>query len=196
MKKLTTLILTLIYILILVGCSDSSNKPNNSATAENTTANLSELAIDVPLNLETSSGVGVEIAFESENMLVFYGEFGLFSFDLKANEMMFSVDFVKAVGIEGNIQGSYGTAVEVSNDGTTVVISEYNAETETRGKTCYIDIPSQTYQHGEYKPLENAFSKDNINGLIYPGTKISQIKYILDESEYDLFESTDSNLLN
>ena len=186
MKKLIALVLALVCMLGLVGCSNFNN--DNHDSSENTKANLSEIAVEEPLDLETSSGVGVEIAFESEDMFVFYGDFGLFGYDLKTNELKFSVDFVKAVGIEGSVQGSYGTAVDVSEDGNTVVISEYTIETETRGKTCYIDIPSLTYEHGEYEPLENPFNKENIKGSVYPGVKISQIKYMINDKEWTLFE--------
>ncbi len=182
------LVLVLVCVLGLVGCSNPSNEQNDYDIPENTKSNLSEIAVEEPLDLETSSGVGVEIAFESENMLIFYGEFGLFGYDLKSSELKFSVDFVKAVGIEGSVQGSYGTAVDVSEDGNTIIISEYNVEGETRGKTCYIDIPSMTYEHSEYQPLETAFLKENINGSIYPGLKISQIKYMLGDKEWNLFE--------
>ena len=65
----------------------------------------------------------------------------------------------------------------MSEDGNTIIISEYNVETETRGKTCYIDIPSLTFRYDEYKPLEKLFNKENIKGYIYPGVKISQMKY-------------------
>lgn len=186
MKKCIVLVLALFCMFGLVGCSDSNN--DNYGVLENTKSKLSEIAVGEPLNLETSSGVGVEIAYESDDMLIFYGDFGLFGYDLKANELKFSVDFVKAVGIEGSVQGSYGTAVDVSEDGKTIIISEYNVETETRGKTCYIDIPSMTYEYAEYQPLEKAFQKENINGSIYPGVKICQIKYMLDGKEWSLFE--------
>ena len=186
MKKCIVLVLALFCMFGLVGCSDSNN--DNYGVLENTKSKLSEIAVGEPLNLETSSGVGVEIAYESDDMLIFYGDFGLFGYDLKANELKFSVDFVKAVGIEGSVQGSYGTAVDVSEDGNTIIISEYNVETETRGKTCYIDIPSMTYEHAEYQPLENAFQKENVNGSIYSGVKICQIKYMLDGKEWSLFE--------
>ncbi len=186
MKKCIVLVLALFCMFGLVGCSDSNN--DNYGVLENTKSKLSEIAVGEHLNLETSSGVGVEIAYESDDMLIFYGDFGLFGYDLKANELKFSVDFVKAVGIEGSVQGSYGTAVDVSEDGKTIIISEYNVETETRGKTCYIDIPSMTYEHAEYQPLENAFQKENINGSIYSGVKISQIKYMIDGKEWSLFE--------
>ena len=186
MKKPIAMFLILVCVLAMVGCSDSNN--DNYGVLENTKSKLSEIAVGEPLNLETSSGVGVEIAYESEDMLIFYGDFGLLGYDLKANELKFSVDFVKAVGIEGSVQGSYGTAVDVSEDGKTIIISEYNVETETRGKTCYIDIPSMTYEHAEYQPLENPFNKENIKGSVYSGVKISQIKYMLNGKEWSLFE--------
>ena len=184
-EKIYCIRFALACVLGLAGCINSNH---NHRESDNQKANLSEIALEEPLAPETSSGVGAEIAFESEDMLIFYGDFGLFGYDLKANEIKFSVDFVKAVGIEGSVQGSYGTAVDVSRDGNTVVISEYAVETETRGKTCYIDIPSLTYEHSEYQPLENPFNKENAKGSVYPGVKISQIKYILGENEWSLFE--------
>ncbi len=186
MKKYIAFILALVCALGLVACSNFNN--DNLDEAENKKADLSEIAVEEPLDLEMSSGVGVEIAFESEDILIFYGDFGLFGYDLKANELEFSVDFVKAVGIEGSVQGSYGAAVDVSEDGNTIILSEYNVKTEKRGKTCYIDIPSMTYQHGEYEPLQKPFNKENIRGYVYPGVKISQIKYVLDDKEWNLFE--------
>ena len=184
MKRWIAWFLTAV-MLGLTGCSGARyDAPGGSESAK---ASLSELAVDEPLDLEASSGVGVEIAFESKNTLIFYGEFGLFGYDLKTKELKFSVDFVKAVGIEGSVQGSYGTAVDVSADGSEVVISEYDAETETRGKTCYIDLLSLTYKHGEYKAPKHPFDRETVQGSIYPGVKISQIKYTLDGQEWLLF---------
>lgn len=187
MKKMIALLFALVCVLGPVGCSNADNEQDKQSTLENTRANISEIAVDEPFDLETSSGVGVEIAFESEDMLIFYGDFGLFGYDLKTNEIKFSIDFIKAVGIKGTVQGSYGTAVDVSEDGKTVVISEYNIDGETRGSTCYIDIPSLTYAHGEYQPLKKSFNKENIKGSVYPGVKISQIKYMLGEQVWSLF---------
>ncbi len=166
-----------------------NDKDNNPSMR----ANLSEISVDQPLDLEASSGVGVEIAFESNDLLIFYGDFGLFGYDLKANKIKFSVDFIKAVGIEGSVQGSYGTSVDVSIDGNTVVISEYNVEKETRGKACYVDIPSLTYEYSEYKPLKVPFNKEHIKGTIYPGVKISQIKYMINNKEWKVFETAPTN---
>lgn len=172
---------------ILNGAIVKENKATNTALS------LLELAVDLPQNYETDSGVGVEIAFESDDMLIFYGDFGLFGYDLRANEIEFSVDFVKAVGIKGSVQGSHGTAVDVSDDGSMVVISEYDVETEARGKACYIHVPSLTYERGEYEPLENPFNKEKTKGFIYPGVKINQIKYIVGNKEWRLFGSVSIN---
>jgi len=191
MKKITALLLAAVCVLLPVGCSKTGDAQENHGAAEDTEGALEGIALDEPLDLDAGSGVGLEIAFESEERLIFYGEFGLFCYNLTANKMEFSVDFMKAVGIEGSVQGSYGPAVEVSEDGNTVILSEYTVETGKRGKTCFIDIPSMTYEYGEYQPLEKPFLKDSINGYIYPGVKIRQIKYVLDNEERSLFLSAD-----
>ena len=196
MKKLMVLFLTVACMLSMAGCknqntndiSNSLNGQDNANIEEDNQKSLSEIGIAGALNLESSSGVGVELVFESEDMIVFYGDFGLFGYNLNTEEIEFSVDFVKAVGIEGSVQGSKGPAVEVSADGNTVVICEYDAETEMRGKACYIDIPTLTYTYGEYNPMESVFEKENAKGYIYPGVQIGQVKYILGDNEWQLFD--------
>ena len=54
---------------------------------------LSELAFD-KLDLNANPGVGVVVAFESEDFIIFYGDFGLFGYDLKNREITFGIDFV------------------------------------------------------------------------------------------------------
>ena len=94
---------------------------------------------------------------------------------------------MKAVGIEGSIQGSRGTSVEVSADGKTIVISDYDVEQDVRHKTCYIDIPTLTYTIADYEPLDNVFERDAAKGYIQPGVKVEQVKYIIDSNEWILF---------
>ena len=93
MKKYISFVLALACVLGLAGCAHFNHEHEGS---DNKKANLSEIALEEPLDPETSSGVGAEIAFESEDMLIFYGSFGLFGYDLKANELKFSIDFMKA----------------------------------------------------------------------------------------------------
>lgn len=173
------LLAIVLCVIIVVGAPGKLN----SQTIQ---PSISEIELD-NLDLEASSGVGVVLDFESDNFIIFHGDFGLFGYDLSARELVFSVDFIKAVGIAGSVQGSAGTAVEVSNDGKTIIISEYNAETESRGEVCYIDVPTLTYTRKEYKPLENAFQRHNANGYIFPGVNISGVKYLLDDTECSPF---------
>ena len=84
MIKLISLALALVCTLGLVGCFNTDKQPDNHGAAEGTKANLSEIAVEEPLDLEANTGVGVEIAFESDTMLIFYGDFGLFGYDLNA----------------------------------------------------------------------------------------------------------------
>jgi len=179
MKKVLAIIMVIILALGVVGCADKD---------ENISRDISEISIDKPVDVTKSSGVGIELAYESEDKIIFYGDFGLFEYDLNESEITLAVDFVKAVGIEGSVQGSYGTAVEVSDDGKTVIVSEYDVEGDARGAVCTIDTEALTYTKGEYIPLDDAFMKDNTKGYIYPGTKIGDAKYILGNKEWILFE--------
>lgn len=166
-----------------------SEQPNeNTNVNESRKEDLSKIAIDQPLDLEVNPGPGVVLAYESEDKLIFYGEFGLFGYDLNEKEYEFTVDFVKAVGIQGTVQGSHGTAVVVTADGKTIVIFECDSETGERGTACYIDIPSQTYYYGEYQEPESVVKRENHKGYIFTGMKIREVKYVLDDREWLLFE--------
>lgn len=149
--------------------------------------NLSVIAID---NIDLSAGteVGVELAYESDDFIIFYGSIGLFGYDLNKKEIIFAVDFMKAVGIEGSIQGSRGTSVEVSTDGKKIIISDYDVERNVRHKTCYIDVPTLTYTISDYEPLDKTFERDSAKGYIYPGVKVGQVKYIIDSKEWIIFD--------
>ena len=149
--------------------------------------NLSEIEIE-NIDLSASTEVGVDLVYESDDFIIFYGSIGLFGYDLDKKEIMFAVDFVKAVGIDGSVQGSRGTSVEVSADGKTIVISDYDAEKDVRHKTCYIDIPTLTYTVADYEPLEHVFERDDAKGVIYPGVKIEQIKYRIGGKEWMVFD--------
>ncbi|MBQ2733326.1 MAG: hypothetical protein IJF74_04135 [Clostridia bacterium] len=149
-------------------------------------SDLSEIAIKT-IDLSAETGVGVDLAYESEDLIIFYGNIGLFGYDLNKKEILFAVDLMKAVGVEGSIQGSRGTSVEVSVDGKTIVVSDYDAEDEIRRKTCYIDVSELTYSIAEYEPLSDVFERDTAKGYIYPGVRLEQVKYIADGNEWVIF---------
>lgn len=148
---------------------------------------LSLIAIE-NIDLSASTEVGVELAYESDDFIIFYGSIGLFGYDLNKKEIIFAVDLMKAVGIEGSIQGSRGTSVEVSTDGKKIIISDYDVERNVRHKTCYIDVPTLTYTISDYKPLDKTFERDSAKGYIYPGVKVGQVKYIIDSKEWIIFD--------
>ena len=173
--------LALIMCIGLTACLSSNPQPDTEQP------NLSEIAIE-NIDLSASTEVGVDLAYESDDFIIFYGNIGLFGYDLNKKEITFAVDFMKAVGIEGSIQGSRGTSVEVSADGKTIVISDYDVEQDVRHKTCYIDIPTLTYTIADYKPLDNVFERDAAKGYIYPGVKVEQVKYMNDNNEWIIFD--------
>ena len=49
---------------------------------------MSDLAFD-NLNLDSHPGVGFELIFESDELIIFYGDFGLFGYNLKEQKMIF-----------------------------------------------------------------------------------------------------------
>ena len=162
----------------------ASSRPSQ----KNIEPNISEISLE-NLNLSANPGVGVRLDYESEDFIVFHGNFGLFGYDLNKREILFSVDFVKAIGIAGSVQGSHGSAVEVSDDGKTIMLYEYDVETETRGEACYIDVPTLTYTLGEYMPMDSVFSHDNAVGYIMTTTVIETLYYARGDKEWLLFEN-------
>ncbi|MBR2473362.1 MAG: hypothetical protein IKB44_05385 [Clostridia bacterium] len=187
--KKPTFIIIILALILCMGLTACLSADPKSAVPKPASAqsNLPEIAID-KIDLNASTDVGVELAYESDDFIIFYGSIGLFGYDLNKKEITFAVDFTKAVGIEGSIQGSRGTSVDVSADGKTVIISDYDVEQNLRHKTCYIDIPTLTYTTADYKPLDNAFERESAKGYIYPGVKAEHVKYIRDSKEWVVFE--------
>lgn len=183
-KKPTFIIIVLALIMCIGLTACLSSNPRSDA--EDT--NLSEISIE-KIDTSAPTEVGVDLAYESDDFIIFYGSIGLFGYDLNKKEITFAVDFMKAVGIEGSIQGSRGTSVEVSTDGETVIISDYDAEKNIRHKTCYIDIPTLTYTIADYKPMDSVFDRETAKGYIYPGVKVEQVKYIIGSEEYIIFDN-------
>lgn len=180
------LIVTIIIIGGMVACSNRTQSYNTNSGQDDIRAKLSEITVD-DLDLTVNPGVEVKIDFENADLIIFHGDFGLFGYDLNKQEIIFSVDFIKAAGIEGSVQGSRGTAVDVSGDGETIIISYYDVEKDIRGMACYINVPTLTYIYGEYRPLESTFQSDSTRGYIRTGLEIGTLRYIRDDKEWLLF---------
>lgn len=186
MKKMLSAILVAVMLLgVLCACS---NQPQNETTQPTAAGEpLSALAFDA-LDVTAPAGVGFELVYESEAFIVFYGDMGLFCYDLEAQKMDFTVDFVKVFGKEGLVQGEYGTAVEVSADGNTIIITYTDPDaTEIVYDACYIDVPAQVYNMDAYQPLEQVYDRESSSGMVIPGGSIGSSTYHNGENKWSLF---------
>ena len=181
MKHLTVFALTIVCAFGLIGCSQA---PTDD---QPTKKSLSEIALDMPLAPTTEVGVGVELIYESDDRIIFYGEFGLFGYDLNAKDFLFSIDFLKAVGEQGAVQGSHGAVASASKDGKTIILYEYDITDGVIGEACYVDVPTLTYATGEYRPLEDPFQNDAANGYIMSAIELETVRYILDNKVWHLW---------
>lgn len=142
---------------------------------KNQNSPLSELSFD-ELDLNAHPGIGFRVVYESDQFIVFWGAPGLFGYDLVKQDVAFDVDFMKAYGERGLIQGSHSTYVEVSSDGRSITI-KYDTPEAVR-EAYYIDVPTLTYRRGAYEPMESIFGEENAVGYVMPGAKISDTVYI------------------
>ena len=178
-----------ILCTLLTACLSSN--PNRETESENKEAQLSDLAFE-SIDLESNPGVGFELVFESDDRIIFYGKSGIYCYDLAENEMIFTVDFVKAYGKEGSVQGEYGTYVEVSNDGQNIVLSYTDPDDPEKVNDSYfIDVSSMTYTKGDYKPLENAFLREQAEGQVIPFSTIKDTVYIKGDKSWTPFVYAD-----
>lgn len=148
---------------------------------------MSDLAFD-NLDLDSHPGVGFELIFESDELIIFYGDFGLFGYNLKEQKMIFGVDFCKVYGKKGAVQGSYGTYAEASLDGKRVVFTYTDPDDpDIEYDAYYLDIPTLTYQRGSYRPIDKPFNREDIIGYVMPGSKISRTVYVFGDEYWKIF---------
>ena len=185
-KMLSAILVTVILFGVLCACDNQSQNETTQPTAVGKP--LSALAFDA-LNVAAPAGVGFELVYESEAFIVFYGNIGLFCYDLQAQKMDFTVDFVKVFGKKGLVQGEYGTGVEVSADGSTIIITYTDPDApETVYDACYIDVPAQVYKMDAYQALEQVYDRNNCSGMVIPGGSIGGTTYHNGENKWPVFE--------
>lgn len=186
MKKLLSAILVAAMLLgVLCACGDQSQNETTQPTAVGEP--LSALAFDA-LDVTAPAGVGFELVYESEASIVFYGDMGLFCYDLQDQKMDFTVDFVKVFGKVGLVQGEYGTGVEVSADGSTIIITYTDPDApETVYDACYINFPAQVYNMDAYHPLEQVYDRNNCTGMVIPGGSIGDTIYYNGGNKWTVF---------
>lgn len=153
------------------------------------------------LSNDTNIGIGVFLDYADDDIVIFHGYFGLFVYDLKAREIVFSMDLKKSVGTT-NIEGSEGAAVRVSADGSVIQLYHY-PEKFSPQNAYYIRTSDFTCTYGTYRELESCFSIDEYGSVEFAdGTRgeinlggshgiagtISALSYKRGNDEYALFE--------
>lgn len=172
-------------VIGLIASGIISVKAPDSESGELTSGKVSELAFD-SLAPDEEAGVGFELSYEGDDFIICYCECGLFGYDLNKREMTFEIDFVKAYGKKGSVQGSYGTCAVTSSDGKCVVITY--TEPDVVYDTYYIDVPTLTYRKGEYEDLANIFVKESAVGYVRSAIEISSAVYVRGDQEWRLFD--------
>lgn len=140
---------------------------------------LSDLAFD-PLDVHCPAGPDFHVAYESDQSIIIWGAPGLFGYDLTDRKVTFSVDFVKALGQEGIVQGSHGTGVVVTSDGKSIIFDDNSLEPDSEGYgvVYYIDVPTLTYYRSDvYEPIEDYFDPESAVGGVIPGGELIDTVY-------------------
>jgi len=176
------LLATAIVLAITLGAGRTTAQ--NAATG----SSITELAFD-NLDRSVTPGVGLSLAYESDEFIIFYGCFGLFGYNLEQSKMVFEVDFVKAFGQTCNIQGDYGVTVEVSPDGQYIILSYTNPiNPDFVHDTYFIDIPTLAYTRGAYEPMTDVFVFNGEGGQIRESLDIGSTFYTRGGKEWLPFE--------
>ena len=113
---------------------------------------VSNISADYPVtcSADDSIGVGVNLVYNGKDHIVFYGYFGLFSYDLNTKTISFSADLLSTLGVN-NIQGDEAVCADVSPDGYTVLL--YTVENGQPTGTAYTICCDGSYTTADYAPL-------------------------------------------
>lgn len=148
---------------------------------------LSDIAMDTPIDPDTSTGAEVRLVYESSNLIIFYGQFGLIGYNPWEGVVDFAVDLEKAVGTN-EIQGSSPVTVEVSDDGSVVMLYVTDGETGKPGEVCYLYTRTYTYRYAEYQPMEYTYQSSRIVGHLEPAVRLGVLVYTLGDKQWKIFE--------
>ena len=179
MKRYTLMILALVLLAGLCACNASQAEDTTRSTEPKVLApdSLELLAVE-SLDGSQPGGVGAVVIYEDETQVIFYTHYGLFAYDLAEKSMIFSVDFIKAYGVEGAVQGDTGTYAAASPDGTKILL-HYTDDMEQEDKydAYYIDAAAMTWRTGKLEYLEEEFDRDLVEGEVVPGGTIAKTCY-------------------
>lgn len=182
--------------------SNSSDIGTSAWWEDGKTGLLADVAVDLDaLDLHGEAGIALPLVYESDDSIIFWGIFGLFGYDLKADEITFSVDFKKLYNdpdTQPSVQGSIITMVKASADGTKLVIHYGDPDRLELGEQpCHIDVTAGTWRFGEKAPAGVEYiyhSWDDRVGELIPGIEVCDTRYILDGKTWIPFKLDTSPL--
>ena len=164
-----------------------SNRALSGETESGYDLPLSQLAFD-NLDLNAWPGIGFNLCYESESLIVFYGEQGLFGYDPEQGKVVFEVDFIKAFGKMGVIQGSHGTGVSVDADGENLILSFRDPDDSGDQEVYFIHIPTLTYRKGRDLPMKDVFQMESVEGYVMPYGRLGDTVYVRGDQRWAVFE--------
>ena len=171
----------------------STTDPAPTQTTEQP-GKLAALAVE-NLDLQAEAGIDLPLVYESDNLIIFWGAFGIFGYDLEKEEITFSVDFKKLYGedAEPYVQGSVMTSVEATEDGTKLAVHYGNPNQPDVGKEpCYIDLANGTWTFSAEAPAGDtyiSFDSETRLGDLIPGGTIGGTTYMRGEKTWKIFQS-------
>lgn len=189
MKKCTLFVMVISLLVGLCACNASVSEDTTVSTEPKVPApdSLELLAVE-SLDGDREGGVGAIVIYEDEERVIFYTDYGLFAYDLAGRKMIFSVDFIKAYGVEGSVQGDTGTYAAASPDGMKIVLHYIDdVEQEDKYDAYYIDAAAMTWQTGKLQYLDETFDRDLVEGEVIPGGSIKGTCYQRNGEKWDVF---------
>ncbi len=161
---------------------------------------LKDILMDA-IDLDTPTGIGFILAYEDERTIIFYGQAGLFGYDLYREKLTFAIDVEKLMGVEAQFEGTGRAAgVSASKDGKTLYLTdcgEGNRGLTAVYKTAVIDLENRTYeldttyriydgtQHG--KEIFSAYDENgdpSTQGYVFPGIDLGTTCYVRGEQKW------------
>lgn len=185
MKKPMFTIAILFLLTLLCSCIFSPAETTVPTAPEAIAPDsLRVLAVDT-LDGDLPGGVGAPIIYEDEEQVIFYTGYGLFAYSLIERNMIFTIDHVKAFGIDGSVQGEDATYADATPDGKKIVF--YSTLPGRTHDAYYVDLETMTWKTGEFQELDAKFDRDAAKGVVIPGGTIQTTRYMLDGKTWDVF---------
>ena len=189
MKECILFVMVIILLAGLCACNASPSEDTTLSTEPKEPApdSLELLAVE-SLDGDRPGGVGAIVIYEDGERVIFYTHYGLFAYDLAEKCMIFSVDFIKAYGVEGAVQGDTGTYAAASPDGMKIVLHYIDdPEREEKYDAYYIDVATMTWKTGQFRDMSACFDRDLVEGEVIPGGNIKGTCYRRNGETWDVF---------